>query len=187
MSAPTCTIVIHPPAPTPASPVIITTTLGALCESIEDTRPAPFLNLKPGSLLSALQAKVTIPAEQFLRPPEMMLPTRRRKMQAVKPRVNPTRGRRLPDPWKVVSDSTGRLVLVPIQLPPEVPTASDATATAQAPAEPSTSPTPDRGLWAKGRPFTGIDDPRLVPWIESAYYLGMLWVSLQCTLIPLLF
>ncbi|KAI0366295.1 hypothetical protein BV20DRAFT_982041 [Pilatotrama ljubarskyi] len=185
MSAPTCTIVIHPPAaPTPASPMLGYTTLGALCESIEDTRSPQLFGLS--SLLSALQAKITIPAEQFLRPPEMKLPGRRRKMRVVKPRVNPPRGRRLPDPWRVVSDSTGRLVLVPIQNPEEVAASPAAPAAPSiSPAGSQTSPKPvDNPGPFKGR-LTGLDDPRLVPWFESAVYLVMLILYMQSTVMTL--
>ncbi|KAL1949842.1 hypothetical protein VTO73DRAFT_8723 [Trametes versicolor] len=156
MSAPTCTIVVHPPTfSTPASPVLAVTTF----DSFSASRGSPssldlFISGSPQSSSWPWSA-AGISDDQYLLPPTKT--KRRRRARASKPKLASRRDRDLPDPWQTVTDpASGQLVLVPVQHSDDVGVDSRAHTSS--------------GVLRST--LVGLRDTRLVPYLEWLFLVA---------------
>ncbi|KAI9066072.1 hypothetical protein FKP32DRAFT_1674166 [Trametes sanguinea] len=172
---PTCSIFVHPPtSPTiedsPRAPHYDTfASLAEACGTRSPSLSAP----EPGSPVPVQGAfrPLTIPFDRYLLPPNWRLRKQAKQYKAEKKasRLRATRGRSLPDPWKLIYDpATEQLMLVAVQAP-----GSLLPSTAQPPSGPA-----DKSF---------LDRARLVPIYETAIYVAFLYVHLRYILLPLFF
>ncbi|KAI0329291.1 hypothetical protein GY45DRAFT_1371712 [Cubamyces sp. BRFM 1775] len=186
MSAPAtqaCAIVIHPPTfPMPTSPPTIHSSLATIAK-IWGVRCSE-AQLNSGTLVPAFPP-LAIPADKYLLPPGASLTRRRRK--AKKGITTSSRGRRLPDPWKLIDGpAPGQQLLVPVHHPDDGPIV--ARQVALAPFAALAQINPPRGeRYVIGTLVFYYNHARWIPFYETAFWIALAYVYLSCTVIPLLF
>ncbi|KAL7279354.1 hypothetical protein ACG7TL_007195 [Trametes sanguinea] len=171
---PTCSIFVHPPtSPTIDSPRTVHYESFALLAEACGTRSPSLSCTEPGSPVPVQGAfrPLAIPSDRYLLPPNWRLRKQARQYKAAKKasRLRATRGRSLPDPWKLIYDPvTEQLMLVAVQAP-----GSLLPSTAEPPSGPA-----DKNF---------IDHARLVPIYETAIYVAMVYIYMRYTILPLFF
>ncbi|KAI9001564.1 hypothetical protein BD414DRAFT_475065 [Trametes punicea] len=182
-----CSIIIHPPplSPDPATPPAHYRTLDSLAQA-RGTRLSPAV-LKGGTLAPAFPT-ITLPTNQGLGLPLSRMQLIARKIKASRKVPRSARGRRLPDPWKVVWDpGSEQFMLVPVQHPGDAPSnavCGAATGSSQAPATTSSS-SPPQPVPPLAPGLLHYDHARLIPFYETAFYLVILYFYVRCTLMTL--
>ncbi|KAI0775008.1 hypothetical protein BD413DRAFT_291309 [Trametes elegans] len=183
---PTCTIIVHAPPTVPSPRLSVEATLGTLSRWRGPHRSSAFISL--GSVSPVLSPTV----EYLLPSGASSTPRRRRTPYSLKS----SRGRTL-DPWKLVpSSSSGQSLLVAVPHPDDrtreaaAPPLSCSQAALLATARTTTAihfnSSTSLEQPASASSLVGYKNPGLIPYIESAFYLAMIFVYAQCTLIPLL-
>ncbi|KAI0663741.1 hypothetical protein C8Q70DRAFT_1050384 [Cubamyces menziesii] len=183
-SAPVCAILLHPPtSPMPTSPPTTHSSLATLAK-VRGVQCSEAL-LNSGALAPAFP-ELTIPADKYLLPPGVIL-IRRPRRNAKKTIPPPTRGRRLPEPWKAIDAPVpGQQLIVPVHHPDDGPIV--AREVALAPFAALAVINPPRGeRIAIGTLVFYYNHARWIPYYETVAWIALAYVYLSCTVIPLFF